>query len=302
MRVGVDGSRVYSVGYFAGGRWKRYTIGRVEDLTLAEARDAAKRIRARAQLGEDPQAEKVDQRRVGQTLGHLIRSFEEKHGPTMRPRSLGEFRRIAKHDLLPVLGLKHPEEITRADVRGLLDRIVRRGAPTQANRTLATIRSVFRWSVREDQLPPSADPTIGLRLPTAEKPRDRVYTNDELRAIFAAVPGTELEDLVPLLFYTAVRSEEARAARWADLDPDRAMWTIPAGATKGGDPHPVPLSPAAMRVVVRTREVQSDSELLLPRRDGPLLLLRSARSHGRSEQGHRTTAENRGRAEGLPAT
>lgn len=264
LRVGVDGSRVYSVGYFAGGRWKRYTIGCMKDLTLAEARDAAKRIRARAQLGEDPQVEKVDQRRVGQTLAHLIRLFEEKHGPTMRPRSFGEFQRIAKHDLLPALGRKQPEEVTRADVRGLLDRIVRRGAPTQANRTLATIRAVFRWSAREDLLPPSADPTIGLRLPSAEKPRDRVYTNDELKAIFAAVSGTELQDLVPLLFYTAVRSEEARAARWADLDTDRAMWTIPARATKGGDPHPVPLSPAALRLIARIREIHADSEFLFP--------------------------------------
>jgi len=38
LRVGTDGSRVYSVGYFAGGRWKRYTIGRVGDLMLAGAR------------------------------------------------------------------------------------------------------------------------------------------------------------------------------------------------------------------------------------------------------------------------
>jgi len=39
LRVGTDGSRVYSVGYFAGGRWKRYTIGRVGDLTLGTTPD-----------------------------------------------------------------------------------------------------------------------------------------------------------------------------------------------------------------------------------------------------------------------
>ena len=47
-----------------------------------------------------------------------------------------------------------------------------------------------------------------------------MYTNEEIRALFAALPGTELQDFVPLLFYTAVRSEEARGARWADFDTD----------------------------------------------------------------------------------
>jgi hypothetical protein len=46
-------------------------------------------------------------------------------------------------------------------------------------------------------------------MPTKERPRDRVYTNEEIRAIFAAVPGTELEDLVPLVFFTGVRSRPA---------------------------------------------------------------------------------------------
>jgi integrase len=264
LRVGPDGSRVYAVGYFASGRWKRYTIGRVGDLTLAGAREAARQIRARARLGGDPQAEKLSHRQVGHTFADLIASFTEKHGPTMRPLSLIEFQRVAKHDILPAFGSRQPAEITRGDIRGLLERILARGARTQAKRTLATVRAVFRWSIREDLLPASADPTFGFSLPDDAKPRDRVYTNDEVWAIFAALPGTELQDLVPLVFYTAVRSEEARAARWADFDLDRAFWTIPAAATKAGDPHPVPLSSGAMRVVARTRETSGKNEFLFP--------------------------------------
>src|SRR2546427_10316383 len=81
LRVGTDGSRVYSVSYFAGGRWKRYTIGRVGDLTLAGAREAARLIRARVRLGADPQAEKVSERPAAQTFGDLISLFLRKHGP-----------------------------------------------------------------------------------------------------------------------------------------------------------------------------------------------------------------------------
>jgi hypothetical protein len=51
-----------------------------------------------------------------------------------------------------------------------------------------------RWSIREDLLPAAADPTFAFSFPSEARPRDRVYTNDEIRAIFAAVPGTELQD------------------------------------------------------------------------------------------------------------
>src|SRR2546426_10931056 len=122
----------------------------------------------------------------------------------------------------------------------LLKRISARGAPTQAKRTLALVRAVFRWSIREDLLPAAADPTFAFSSPNEARPRDRVYTNDEIRGIFAAVPGTELQDFVPLLFYTAVRSEEARPAPGADFDGGRAFSTIPPAATKAGHPPPCP--------------------------------------------------------------
>src|SRR5436309_5320511 len=125
LRVGADGSRVYSVGYFAGGRWKRYTIGRVGDLTLAGAREAARQIRAQARLGEDPQ----------------------------------EFQRAANHDVLPVFGSRRPADITRADIRSLLERILARGAPTQVKRTQALVRAVVRWSIHQDLLPAAVHPT-----------------------------------------------------------------------------------------------------------------------------------------------
>src|SRR2546426_9548765 len=111
----------------------------------------------------------------------------------MRPLSLIEFQRAAKHDVLPVFGSRRPADITRADIRTLLERILARGAPTRAKRTLALVRAVFRWSIREDLLPAAADPTFAFSFPNEARPRDRVYTNDEIRAIFAVVPGTELQ-------------------------------------------------------------------------------------------------------------
>ena len=61
------------------------------------------------------------------------------------------------------------------------------------------------------------------------------------------LPGTELVYLVPFIAYTGVRSEEARSARWAQIDLDQGVWTIT--DTKEGKAHLVWLSTGARRVL-----------------------------------------------------
>jgi integrase len=69
------------------------------------------------------------------------------------------------------------------------------------------------------------------------------------------VPGTELEELVPLILFTATRSEEARSAKWADMDLERRVWTVP--DVKQGATHVLPLSTGAMKVLADIKRAGS---------------------------------------------
>jgi hypothetical protein len=124
----------------------------------------------------------------------------------MRPLSLIEFQRAANHDVLPVFGSRRPADITRAAS----------GVCSSAS-WLAVLphRRSERWrlsvpysagAIREDLLPAAADPTFAFSFPNEARPRDRVYTNDEIRAFFAAVPGTELQRFMPPWARCAQRS------------------------------------------------------------------------------------------------
>ena len=62
LRVSPSGHRSYSVMYGSGKARTRYTIGPLRELTLAQARDRAREILAKARLGEDPQAAKIAER------------------------------------------------------------------------------------------------------------------------------------------------------------------------------------------------------------------------------------------------
>ena len=46
---------------------------------------------------------------------------------------------------------------------------------------------------------------------------------------------------------TAARSGEVRGMKWAEVDDDNLVWTVPAARMKAGKEHRVPLTPAARR-------------------------------------------------------
>jgi len=64
---------------------------------------------------------------------------------------------------------------------------------------------------------------------------------------------------------TAARTTEVLAATWREIDFEKALWTVPAERMgKGGKEHRVPLSPAALNVLKRVREVTSHHEVIFP--------------------------------------
>lgn len=72
----------------------------------------------------------------------------------------------------------------------MLDAIKDRGAPVAANRALACIRKVFNFAIEREAV--ETTPAAKIRRPSAERSRERVVSETELRAIWKA---TELEDV-----------------------------------------------------------------------------------------------------------
>ena len=63
---------------------------------------------------------------------------------------------------------------------------------------------------------------------------------------------------------TAARSGEARAATWAEIDTEAAIWSIPGSRMKSGVEHRVPLSPAALDVLELAKPLQNETGLIFP--------------------------------------
>jgi integrase len=136
--------------------------------------------------------------------------------------------------------------------------VVDGGAPIAANRVLAAVRKFFNWCVARDIL--AASPCAGVKPPTAERSRDRVLTDDELRLVWAAAEklGGTFGPLVKLLALTGQRRDEVARIKFEEINFDARLWTLPPARTKNNQPHEVPLSKPALAVLQRLpRTVES---------------------------------------------
>ncbi|MER8453098.1 integrase arm-type DNA-binding domain-containing protein [Mesorhizobium sp. M1428] len=231
-------------------------------MTLTEARSAARRALRGIAEGKDPsQAKKLSKALQAvaaepdkDTVRALGASFIERYAKP-RNRSWAEVERqfkveIYDRDGKPFWGDRSVKDITKRDVLDLLDGIIDRGSPVTANRVFASVRKFFSWLIDRDVI--TTSPCVGVKMPTAEKSRDRILSDDELRLFWKATETLEYPfgPMFRLLLVTGQRREEVGALISKELtlgaDP---LWTLPGGRAKNGSEHTVPLSKLAVGII-----------------------------------------------------
>ena len=257
VRVSDGGRKTWCVVYRFKGRLRRYTLGLYPLVGLADARRKATTALRQAGDGLDPAAAKVEARHT-ETFTDLAKEYVENHakfkkrGDEDRRVLYGSphKKRTGKRPHTPIVrrwGAMKVRDITRRDVRELLDELAARG-PIMANRTLAIVRKMFNFAIERDWI--DVNPCQMVKRVVREKPRDRVLTEDEIRAVWKALDHEHqlMASLIRLRLLTAQRGGELHGARWEEVDLTTAWWTIPGDRSKNGLSHRVPLSPQALRV------------------------------------------------------
>ncbi len=262
IRVSQGGRKSWVVMYRVGRRKRRLTLGSYPPMTLAEARKDAKAALVVAQKGGDPAHEKKVAR-MAETFSQIAELYIEGHAkPNKKSWKLDE--QALDRDVVPRLGTFRAKDITRRDIRDMLQDIVARGAPIQANRTFEIVRRLFNWAIGEDYL--TTNPCQGISKPAKETRRDRVLKEDEIRAVWQAMEAEQplVAAMFKLRLVTAQRGGEVASMTWEDLDLATGWWTIPAERSKNGLSHRVFLSPQALAVLEDVREQENGSPWLFP--------------------------------------
>ena len=238
---------------------RKLTLGSWPIMDLKRAREDATKAYLAAKDDKDPAGEKsakrvaarvpkpvVDRDLVENVVDQFILRYAKAN---TKAATAAESKRILEKEVVAVWRGRRLGEIGRADVHDLLDAIVDRGSPVAANRILAALRRMCGWATERGII--ASSPCQNIKPPTAERSRDRVLTDDELRRLWTATDaiGWPFRDLVRLLMLTGQRRDEVGRMRWSELDLGAALWTIPKERAKNGQAHLVHLSAPAVAIL-----------------------------------------------------
>jgi integrase len=167
-------------------------------------------------------------------------------------------RHTFERDIIPSLGHLSIKAVSRADINRVVDAVIVRGSDVHANRVLARLRAFFNWAIERGEL--LASPVAGMKLPTKERPRDRVLSDDELRWFWKACDVVErpFGPLAKLLLLTAQRRDEVAGMEWADVDFKNRTWTQPREKTKNDRAHEVQLPALAIELLKSIPRISAD--------------------------------------------
>jgi integrase len=252
LRLRAGGRRTWIIQYRVGSQTRRLTLGTVEKLSAAKARDEAKNRLARVALGGDPQQEKHDARaEAGQTVGKLVENYlARRHyelGKEPLRQSSYEATALYLNKHCKPLHTKLAGKVDRSDIAKRLDEIEAKVSSVTASRVRVALSTMFAWAVGQGIV--TNNPVIGTNKPPEPEARDRVLSEAELRDVWAALQRDGYGDIVRLLMHTGQRRDEIGALRWSEIDFDRETITIPAARTKNKREHVVPLSDAARDIL-----------------------------------------------------
>ena len=147
-------------------------------------------------------------------------------------------------------------DLTPKAVKATLNAIVDDGKKAIARLTGAYGRACYGWAIGKDLL--VENPFARLKL-DAVASRERVLSDEELVAIWGATKGPGAYNaIVRMLILTGQRREEVAGMTWGEIAPDLSTWTIPAGRTKNGVAHIVPLPPQAQAIISSAHRMATD--------------------------------------------
>jgi integrase len=254
----------------ARGRLRRVTLGAHPGLRVKDARERARVLIEGAQNGVDPVEAREAEERIGEinrrnTVAASVEDFVSKYAKP-RQRSWFSTKRRLEMYLVEAFGDRPVASLSRVDIVKALDEVQARGFAIGANRTLANFKTFFRWCVERGLLERS--PAELVRAPSLEVSRDRVLSDEELRAVWKATLsyGGPYGRIVRLLILTAQRREEVAAMAWDEVNFRNRTWTLARDRTKAGRLHVVPLSePASLAIC----SVQAVGRLLFASQSDP---------------------------------
>jgi integrase len=258
-----------------GEKWlnKRLPLGDFPTVSVANARSAAQQAKTDISRGSDPmgqrrqeaerRAEAIEiKAREAASRVSVVDAFERwmlSDKPANRADGGAELRRLFKLDVLPKIGSKTMSEISQADIYGITDSILARGANRQAQSALSDIKQFFGYATARQII--LSNPCAQIKKKEIGKqpePRERYLDAWEIRRLDRALHSSSLNRVTHIIYMLQIamtcRINELCQAAWSEINLTKREWTIPAEKNKSRREITVSLSRYSLGLI---RELQT---------------------------------------------
>ncbi len=154
-----------------------------------------------------------------------------------------------------------------------LEPIKARGALETIRRLVQRINEIMIYAVNTGLIDANPASGIGMAFEKPKKQNMPTLRPEELPKLMRSLVMSNLSVsnrcLIEWQLLTLVRPSEAYGARWAEIDHDAKLWTIPAERMKAKREHIVPLSPQALEILEVMKPISANREHVFPSRNVP---------------------------------
>ena len=251
VRVQPSGRKTYVARYRTKlNQQRKITIGRCSDIPPDKARELARAAFGEVAAGRDPAQDRREARDAA-TMADLHERYMRDHArPFKKPSSIMHDERNWQKYVLPVLGKKYVEAVSKTDITSLHGSMADR--PVTANHVRALLSKAFNlaidWGWRT-----TTNPCIGVRK-FKTRQRELILTPAQMQDLDRALTDLvakrrivqEFANLFRLLALTGCRLNEIQSARREWVDVERRLLILPDSKT---GPRKINLPQAALDII-----------------------------------------------------
>lgn len=257
LRVTPNGKKTWFVFYRINGRKRRVTLGQFPNVSLADAREAAKIKFGDIAKGVDP-ATIRDQIKNDYTVSELVDKFIQ--SISLKVQTCKDIDRRLQNHLVKKYGNRKVKTLRKPDILELIDAVVALKYKSEPNRLLKDMRQMFNWAIDREIV--QFNPCINIKPPLKEYAKDRVLTPKEIFELWEAFNDEKNEQwfgtkkdknkiigILKLMLVLGQRGEIVKAMEWAEIDFTNEVWVIPKEKMKMNNPQRVFLPEMALQIL-----------------------------------------------------
>jgi integrase len=275
LRVRIIGSKLWNFNYHHPITKKRINMGLgiYPELSLAQARKMTVEARELLALGVDPKEHREASGRAKKAATeHTFQNvatawYELKKDSVTQAYAEDIWRSLTLH-VFPDLGTTQISAINAPQVINLLRPLETKGSLETVKRLTQRLNEIMTYGVNSGLI--HANPLSGIRS-VFKKPKKKnmaALPPDELSELMVAIANASIKSttrcLIEWQLHTMTRPAEAATTRWADIDFEKKIWTIPAERMKKRRTHMIPLTEQALALLEAIKPYSGHREYVFP--------------------------------------